>query len=90
MMATRFRQNPGIPATVLGGEAAIVTPSDSRLHVLNSVGSRVWTLCEGEGRTLNELIPILLDEFDVSREVATSETREFLSDSVERGFILET
>ena len=86
---TRFRQNPDFPATILGGEAAIVTPVDSRLHVLNGVATRVWELCEGEGIEFAELLSALLDEFDVAEADAASETREFLADGVRRGFILE-
>ncbi len=87
-MTERYRQNPSLPATVLGGEAALVTPTDSRLHVLNDVATRVWQLCDDKGMTLDELVAALLEEFEVSEEVARAETLAFVQDGLARGLLL--
>lgn len=85
---TTYRQNPAAPATVLSGEAALVTPADSRLHILNDVATLVWELCDGEGKTLDGLVAALCDTFDVDEEVARAEVEAFLKDGVARGFLL--
>jgi hypothetical protein len=84
----RYRQNPHAPFTTLGPEATIITPRDSRLHLLNAVASRIWELCDGDGATLDTIASQLVAEYDVSRDQATVEARAFLDDGVERGFLI--
>lgn len=83
----RYRQNTRAPFTVLGAEATVVTPHDSRLHLLNPVATRVWELCDGDGRTIPEIVDALLDEFDVDRATAEQETTAFLDDALARGLV---
>lgn len=87
---TRYRQNPELPVTVVAGEAAIITPTDSRLHVLNDVATRIWELCAGDGVSLDGLVDALTDEFEVAEETARAEVLAFLEDGVERGVIITT
>lgn len=82
-----YRQVSSAPATVVGGEAAIVTPGDSRLHVLNGVGTRVWELCDHEGQTLEAIVAALVSEFRVDAEQAQQATEAFLKDALERGIL---
>ena len=84
----RYRQNRRTPASVIAGEAAVVTPADSRLHVLNPVATRIWELCDRtEGIAFDALLDQVLEEFDVDRGVAQTETRSFLDDAVDAGLI---
>ncbi|MCB9507407.1 MAG: PqqD family protein [Myxococcales bacterium] len=85
----RFAQNPQSPATVLGGEAAIVTPSDSRMHVLNRVATRIWELCDGDGMEMDALVGQLSDEFDAERETIVAETEAFLSEALRLGLVVQ-
>lgn len=86
-MTTRYAQQPESPATVVAGEAAVVTPGDARLHVLNEVGTRVWALCEGEGRTLDELVAALCAEFAVDEATARAQTQAFVDEAVALGIL---
>lgn len=83
----KYRQITTHPATVLAGEAAVVTPADNRMHVLNDVGTHVWELCDGNGKTLDEIVALLTDTFDVSEPVARTEAQAFLDDAVARGLL---
>lgn len=83
----RYVQRPETPATVIGGEAAVITPSDSRLHVLNEVGTAIWSRCEGSGQSLDELTAWVVDEFDVDAETARSEVVLFLEQAVACGLL---
>lgn len=82
-----YRQSASAPASVVGGEAAIVTPDDARLHILNGVGTRVWELCDGNGRTLDELVATLVSEFKVGVDEARAATVAFLEDATNRGIL---
>ena len=87
-MAFRYRQPPEAPATLIAGEAAVVTPQDSRLHLLDRVATRIWELCGDEGRTLDELAAALCDEFDAPREHILVDTAAFLDEAVQAGVLL--
>ncbi len=60
-----------------------MTPTDARLHVLNPVGTRIWELCAGTGRTSDQIVDVLLAEYEVVRAVAAEETRAFIDRAIE-------
>ena len=79
----RYRHTPLTPASVIAGEAAIVTPLDSRLHILNGVGTRIWQLCDvDDGITSEELVKQLGDEFEADVELIRADTEKFLSEAL--------
>lgn len=84
---TRYTQNPELPVTVVAGEAAIITPGDSQLHILNEVGTHIWELCDG-AISLDEIVTELLASFDVSEATAREEAEAFLRDGVARELLL--
>lgn len=84
---TTYKQNPELPVTLVAGEAAIITPGDSRLHILNEVATRIWELC-AEGISLPALVEALTDEFEVDATTAQNEALTFLTDGVERGVLI--
>ena len=83
-----YRQNSMNPATILGGEAAIVTPADARMHILNRVGTRVWELCDGAGADDASIVARLCDEFDGPPDVIAAETRAFLAEGSRLGLLV--
>jgi hypothetical protein len=82
-----YQQVASAPATVVAGEAAVVTPADARLHILNEVGTRVWALCEGSGLAIEGIVEALVSEFEVTPEDARCATETFLEDAVARGIL---
>ena len=84
----RYRHTPLTPASVIAGEAAIVTPLDSRLHILNGVGTRIWQLCDADdGITSDELVTQLEAEFDADVSLIRADTEAFLSEALAMGLI---
>lgn len=86
-MVLRYRQVSDTPATVIAGEAAVVTPGDQRLHLLDEVGTEVWQLCADDGCSLEELTARLVERYDGDPQVIEQETRAFLEDAVSRGLL---
>ena len=86
-MVLRYRQVADTPATVIAGEAAIVTPNDQRLHLLDDVGTEVWQLCDGSGRTLNELMDCLRERYDGADDQMQADTQSFLEEAVACGLL---
>lgn len=80
------KPHPRIAARVVDGETLILTPTDSVLHTLNPVATRVWQLL-GEHRTLLELVDALVQEYDVDRATAEQDVRSLLADLTERQIV---
>ena len=67
----------------VGGRWVAATPDD-QLHsfegadgVVSEVGERIVELIDGK-RSVEEIVKVLLDEFEVPREVAESDTLDFI------------
>lgn len=82
-LSTVVRVNSDTAVQRVGGRYMAATPDD-RLHTfeapdgsVSEVGERIIELVDGE-RTLGAIVEVLIEEFEVSREVAESDTRQFI------------
>ena len=80
---TRVEQSPRTAARVVEGRALVIVIDDRKLHALNGVGTRVWELADG--RTLGEIADALVAEFEVTRDVALADARQFVSELIALG-----
>jgi hypothetical protein len=64
---------------VYDGEAFIVVPGLGEYNILNSLGTRVWELIDGE-RTVQEIARIIEGEYEGSLEQIEADVREFVED----------
>ena len=67
-------------------EAAILNLKDGVYYGLNPVGARIWKLIQ-KPRKLSDILEILLDEYDVEREVCQSDLMELIKQLLDRGLI---
>ena len=77
-----FKRNPSIVARTVGDEVVLVPiRSDvgdlDSIFTLNDVGAFIWDLIDGE-KTTKDILKMILDEFEVSREQARSDLEGFL------------
>ena len=72
------RRNPTAGFRIFEGQATIVMPDGSYIHVLNEIGSRVWDLMDGV-RSESEIVDLICEEFDTTREQAARDVRQFLA-----------
>lgn len=82
-LSTVVRVNSDTAVQRVGGRYMAATPDD-RLHTfegpdgsVSEVGERIIELVDGE-RTVGAIVDVLIEEFEVSREVAESDTRQFI------------
>lgn len=73
------RHNPDTAGRILDGEAVVVTPSDSRMHTLNAVGTWIWDHADG-ARSVAELAEALQEAFEVDPETARADTAAFVTE----------
>jgi hypothetical protein len=81
-MSACYKRNDVFVYREVAGEAVLVPIRSNaadldNLYVLNEVGSRIWSLLDG-GRTLEEIVSLIVDEYEVSAGVARSDAVEFL------------
>lgn len=65
--STTFTRNAQLAFTQLDGETVMMSIDNNEYYGLNIVASRIWELLS-EAKTYNELINILIAEYDVTAE----------------------
>ena len=80
-------KNKDIAFRIIEGEAIILTPEDGRLHNLNPVATRIFELANGR-RKIRDIINLICEEFEVSRDIAQRDTLNFIEDLVHRQLLI--
>lgn len=75
---------PHTASRLIAGEAVILSLDTKVLRGLNPVGSRVWDLIDGT-RTVDDIVDVIVAEFDVTRAVAAADVEAFVGQLVDRG-----
>lgn len=70
--------NPDIRVQVLDGEAVLLDRANERVHQLDSVGTRMCQLCDGE-RSVVEIVALLLEHYDVDEQRLQTDVSEFFT-----------
>jgi|HubBroStandDraft_5_1064220.scaffolds.fasta_scaffold17316_4 hypothetical protein len=83
------RRRDGVAAQIADGEAVLLDIEGGAYFSLNSVGSRIWELCDGT-RSIAEIVSVICDEFDVAKDVATADAHEILGELAEAKLVVET
>jgi hypothetical protein len=73
-------------STRLGDEIVILGLRDSVYYGLSDVGARIWDLIQTR-RTLGEIVSVLLDEYEVSREEAAAGVDQLIKEPETRGLV---
>ena len=73
-------------STRLGDEIVILGLRDSVYYGLSDVGARIWDLIQTR-RTLGEIVSVLVDEYDVSREEAAAGVDQLIKELETRGLV---
>ena len=79
-------RNTSTASRIIGGEAIILTPLDSKIRNLNETGSRIWELL-AEKPTVGDLVLHIHREFDVSEEQARLDVMTFLEQLTAKGLV---
>jgi Coenzyme PQQ synthesis protein D (PqqD) len=73
-------------STTLGDEVVILGLDDEVYYGLDGAGARLWNLLQTP-RSLIEVVEILLQEFDVTRDRLTADLRALFESLNERGLL---
>ena len=85
---------PGYPARhpqtayqVVDGQAVIVLADSGQVTILNEIGAFIWGLCDG-AHSLEQIVSAVVEEYEVTEEVAAQDALEFLEQMAELQAIL--
>ena len=82
----RPKRHSDAASRIYDGEAFIVLPRQSVYKILNSTGTRIWDLIDGN-RTIDEMVRIVAEEYEVSEEQARYDIGEFIRDLTANGML---
>jgi hypothetical protein len=68
-MHNRYRPTPDALFATLSDGAVVLDIQTKKYFSLNETGARIWALIR-EGRDTDEIVSVLLDEYDVTRQSA--------------------
>lgn len=66
-------------ARIVNGTAIIVLADSGQVNVLNSVGTRIWELIDGQ-RNLQEIADVIQLEYNVSPQQALQDLTDFMQE----------
>ena len=79
-------RNTRTASRIIGGEAIILTPQDSKIRNLNETGSRIWEIL-AEKPTVGDIIRRIHAEFEVTEAQAQSDVVTFLEQMMAKGLV---
>ena len=72
-----FPARRSVPWRTLDTEALVVDVKGGLLYPLNSVGARIWDLCDG-ARSVDEIVDVLAAEFEAPEPTIRDDAIEFI------------
>jgi hypothetical protein len=82
------RRHPETAYRSVGDDGGLVVqPTKSEVQVLNPVGSKVFSLLDGE-HTIPQIVEAVMDEFEVPRDEAQKDVSEFLQELRHHGMLV--
>jgi coenzyme PQQ synthesis protein D (PqqD) len=82
-----WQKNPALAWREIDEETVIISPGESVMHELNDTGSFVWRNIDGR-RKAEDLASLLVEQYDVSEEVALADTLSLLEELSTRKLLL--
>jgi hypothetical protein len=86
----KFKLSDKQVSTSLSNEAVILNHSKGEYYGLNEIGTLVWDLIKESPKTLEELVDIVLDEYEVEKDQCQSDIEILLSDLLNENLIEKT
>ena len=72
-----FPVRKSVPWRALDTEALVVDVKGGLLYPLNSVGARIWDLCDG-ARSVDEIVGLLAAEFEAPEPTIRADAVDFI------------
>ncbi len=87
-MNSKLQRDPDQEFSLIDDEVVMLSLKNGEYYALNSVASRIWEFIE-EYKNLQEILEMLMEEFQVDETTCLNDTLECLYDFKEKGLIIE-
>ena len=87
VQAVLWQKNPALAWREIDDETVIISPNESLMHELNDTGSFLWKSIDGS-RTTADLAALLVEIYEVTPDVALSDTESLLEELSSRKLVL--
>ncbi len=85
-LGTILTKNPNAAYRVYDGQATVVLPDRSEVHVLNPIGTTVWDRIDGR-HTLAQILDAVIEEYTVAPDEAQRDVLAFIADLRNHGMV---
>lgn len=72
--------NTYVVSRIVGELALILDPTRDEIRQLNEVGTFIWSMINKSQYTRDDVLNALIETFEISEDVASSDLEEFLKD----------
>ncbi|MBN1291295.1 MAG: PqqD family protein [Candidatus Latescibacteria bacterium] len=79
-------RNDSFAVREIGEETVFFADKGDELHTLNEIGAFIWNTIDGK-RMLHEILDCIVDEYEVSKEIAEKDMLHFISELETKGII---
>ncbi len=86
-LETKVSRNPEIIHSAMDNEVVMMSVDQGLFFGLDQIGAHIWELLETP-KTGEEVISLLLPQYDVTREKCESDTLRFLNKMLDKKIIL--
>ena len=84
-----WQKNPALAWREIDDDTVIISPNDSVMHELNDTGSFLWKNIDGK-RSVADLADLLVENYEVTPEVALADTQTLLDEMSSRKLVVIT
>lgn len=88
---TTLAKSPGVLAQAAPTDSTLVllNPRNGEYYTLDTVGPRVWQLCDGQ-RTISEIAATIAEEYDAVADVITDDVLELAKELMDAELVVAT
>ncbi len=88
-MNLKWRVNPEVLSSKIDEEAILMSFEAESYFGLDPVGSRVWELLSKQAATADELVILMMEEYEVNERTCREDVQKFIDDMSAKKLILQ-
>ena len=86
-MNTKWQVSPEVLSSKIDEEAILMSIEADSYFGLEPVGSRIWEILTKHPASVNELVFLLMQEYEVDEEICREDVQQFINDMSGRKLI---
>ncbi len=88
-MSLKWEINPEVLSSKIDEEAILMSFEAESYFGLDPVGSRIWELLSKQAATEDELVILMMEEYEVSEKTCREDVQKFIDDMSAKKLILQ-